>query len=216
MARCIDGDLNLMNAVVFGTPDKNYLDIVRNQYDRLSNFSFNDVKNIAAPLVSWFNSAKETMFEFFDNGGMRAAEAAINNHAHLLDEDIIKDIWDISEFQNAKSRMQDVVMAVPEIYNLYRQNRIDGFSDTWFDNEPGAVGNDREIYRAIHNGVWMEQEIDGETSFKCEMWLEPVEDANAVWSFAEQLAALHAMENAKALAKTGNADLTSKYNAIIS
>ena len=92
---------------------------------------------------------------------MRVARNAIRHVASIFDEDTIYGFKTLEDTQTAKPVMQRFIMAMPQLREMYHEQRVDGYSSSYVDLQPGVVGEDHYDYRRVTDGVMMESE-DGD------------------------------------------------------
>lgn len=83
-----------------------------------------------------------------------------------VNTDLIVNLWEVDQLQGASINMQRWVMANPLVRDFYHNQRCDGYSDTYFDVEPGFVKEDHYDYRRVMDGV-MQYKEDGSWYVKC-------------------------------------------------
>lgn len=99
------------------------------------------------------NGAQDLYDRFNSDRALELAKAALNQVKGLFQADIIRSISDITQFQIATPVMQRWIMANPMVRELYHEQKVDGYSDTYVDKDPGKVGKDHYDWRRVDNGM---------------------------------------------------------------
>jgi len=100
------------------------------------------------------------------DGAIRIAKAAARSVQSIWNSDIIVELTTIGRLQHARPVMQRWIMAEPTVRNLYHQQRVDGYSGSYVDVNPGLVGEDHYDYRRATDGLVTERE-DGIWQAEC-------------------------------------------------
>lgn len=74
------------------------------------------------------------------------------------DDQRVRWINNVDDLQVAPHVMQRWLMAEPTTRQMYHQRRIDGYSDSYVDPEPGKIGEDHYDYRRVMNGILQQAE----------------------------------------------------------
>lgn len=98
----------------------------------------------------------------------------------------IHSIWETIAMQDASITMQRWIMANPNVRRMYHAQKCDGYSDTYVDVDPGAVGDDHYDYRRVMDGqfVW---NPDEETDWQFTQYLESLKEGDRDLIHAEQV-----------------------------
>lgn len=79
----------------------------------------------------------------------------------------ILELSTIDELSMASAYMQPWIMALPQASELHHKQRIDGYSSTYVDANPGQTGWHNPYYRAATNGMYVEH---GENAWLMQHW----------------------------------------------
>lgn len=157
MAYIMDTDDNdVIHATTHGIMSRSDLNFLRDRMDRA-------VRSAGSMASDYLKVAREKLENFDLNRLRDKVEAMQNRFDTVWNEDRIMDLFEIKEFQQAKSNMRPYLMAEPTYRKLFHEGRADGFGDLYIDDEPGKIGRDHTKYREIYNGS--HQEVDGEDQF---------------------------------------------------
>ena len=94
------------------------------------------------------------MYDTFNSSkAIELTKAALNQITGIFQADVIRYISDISHFQIATPIMQRYIMANPIVRHMYHDQRLDGYSDTYVDTDPGVIGEKHYDYRRVMSGI---------------------------------------------------------------
>lgn len=209
MANIYDGGSVMFDALAYGKPHPSTMQFLANQFENMTSAMQNAGQQ-------FFESARNMYEQFSGSHAMRVVRAAGRAVRAAWQLDEIRALQDIGEFQHAPLAMQRWIMAEPTTRQLYQQQRIDGYSETYFDHDPGTLGHDHYDYRRVMNGILVVDESDenpdnhGWTATTYFDELLPDEDE---LSHPEQLDILHAWDHLRAKIAAKGEDPTSRYNA---
>lgn len=144
------GGVSEFDALAFGVPNNESIRYFQNQYNNLINNSANFIGDIGQRFI-------DTATDLYNRYVSPEAISRIRNIIYHVDNikvnDYIYPITELSDFQQANLNMQRWIMASPDIRQLYNEQRCDGYSDTYFDFEPGTIGDTQYDYRMVMDGV---------------------------------------------------------------
>lgn len=112
---------------------------------------------IAATMYQHTKSAYEDINNAIRLSNIKAAIRSIEGQ-DLVDPNTIQNICNSNMLHTANPTTQRYIMAMPELRELYHKQRVDGYSATYHDSEPGCVGKDHYDYRRVTDGVIIETE----------------------------------------------------------
>lgn len=114
----------------------------------------------SSPLAQMAQAAVSKLHDFAFGETARRLEALRNKASALFDEDRISLIDDIGTIQQAPASMIPYIMAIPEVYEMYMNEELEGYGDDFIDIQPGAIGVDSFNYRTMTSGIV--QQVEGE------------------------------------------------------
>lgn len=205
MANFMQGDTNTADYLVYGMPSANTLNYIQQEVQSL-NHTFGEFGS------NVYNRAMESFTLFNSDESMRLARAATRAVVNLWEEDTIRPLNSIGEFQWAGYQMQRWVMAAPDIRHLYHSGEVEGYSDTYVDFEPNKVGEDHYDYRRVMNGI-VEVEENGDWHYTT--YCEDLEDGDRELDLDEQADILMCWNNLRNLIEDKKDDPTSRWNAAL-
>lgn len=151
---------------------------------------------------------------------VRAARRAVAAAEGYVQSSQIALYETVEQFQMAPPRQQRWIMAHPETRRLFQAGRIDGYSESYVDIQPDAIGRDHYDYSLAIHGVTRGYEFvkeDGEVDLKYEntqikrdlaSWDEPLSQRNIL-----DIARLHQVQDG--FCKEGGDDFTSRFGGTI-
>ena len=101
----------------------------------------------------FLNRATELHAVYNDGTIERSARKIARTVKSLLHPNAIVSLNTIDQVQSAKPIMQRYIMAQPSLRELYHRQLCDGYSDTYMDFQPDAVGEDHYDYRRVMEHV---------------------------------------------------------------
>jgi hypothetical protein len=208
MAQVFEGGEHYFNALTSGTPHQGTIGFITGQFNTASS-------NLTDAGRRFYEQARVSVENAINSDAMRLAQAATRKLRSLWDEDCIRPLQDIGDFQYAPLIMQRYIMAQPTIRKLYQQQRCDGYSDTYIDIHPNVIGEDHYDYRRVMNGVVTisEEDEDGNSEWSSTTYLDELNEDDNELLFEEQLEIIQTWDKLQALLDEGKDDPTSRYNA---
>lgn len=203
MVMIVQGNSQTFNSLVYGAQ----------KHPGTLSFLENQVQQFSGALTefgqAFFNSAKHLYESFNSSEAMRIARAATRKFDSLFMSDKIQSIWDLGRLQHAPLTMQRWIMAQEDVRTLYHQQRCDGYSQTYFDVEPGRRGVEQYDWRRIHHGVVQDTEDGG---WVVHHYLDEIHEGDRELEFEEKVDILNTHDVIRAYVEMGQDDPTSKWN----
>lgn len=138
----------------------------------------------------------------------RRMRAVTRRIGHMWQQDIIRDLNDIGDFQNAPSSMLRWLAADPEIKRDINLGRLAAWEDRYENESDKEVGENHRDYRILMDGVYRHEE--GE--FVSVEYHEPLFEGEEELSITEVGIILSAQERLKRYMSESQEDPTSRYN----
>lgn len=192
----------------FGEMTRSTKDFINRSWD---NF---DTSSIGASARKIYEASKNLIFETFENEKVRKLRASIRSARESVDLNLFKELNDIGALQHAPGSMQHLLMANPVVRTLFHRGLVDGYSETYTDMQPNAIGEDHLHYRLATNGIVIKDYKDGmyySTSYHDEE-LDLYEELDIV----EQSIIANAWQRANVILAEGKDDPTSIFNSSLS
>lgn len=204
MANFHTGGLDTYHALTFSEPHPATMAFVENMVNQPTN-AISEAGRV------FMDRARDVYQQVSGSDAMRRLKGAARQVASSWDRDIIKPLSTVAEFQTAPNAMRRWLMAEPTIRSMYHKGRCDGYSDTYRDREPDAIGEDHYDYRRVMNGI-VEETDEG---FYFTEYLEDIYEGEQEFTPEEQFDIVTSWRNMAVLVASGEDDPTSKWNAKI-
>jgi hypothetical protein len=178
-----------------------------------SNYFKNQLQAIGKGLNEQAQAFFKDAYQIYDrlNGSeaMKNIRSAMKSAASIFQDDVVKSLFDIVDFQNATFQMQRWIMANPVVRQMYHEQKCDGYSDTYVDLEPGCISDNHYDYRRVMNGVVVCEENN--EYFK--IYSEDLKEGDRHLLHDEKVDILQTWEVIEMFMKHGTEDPTSPYGA---
>ncbi|BAW19260.1 hypothetical protein [Ralstonia phage RP31] len=194
---------SLFGKGLFGTLSQNTVNYLQNQISNLSNAGSEYGKKIYERSMQLFNAINS-------DAAVEAAEAVLMQVESMMGQDIIEPLLTIPQLQAAGSVMQGWVMTSPLLRQAWYDGKIEGYSDTYEDPEPGRVGHEQQAYRHLMNGVLVPHETQ---SWQYSLYADRQNDADNRLTLRQLAAIRDSQEAAEDAYEAGEKDPTSQYGA---
>lgn len=144
------------------------------------------------------------------SAAFQMADAVLMQAEACMGQDIIEYLSTVQQMQTAASQMQYWIMENPYMREQWQKGRIEGYTDTYVDPEPGAEGEARSGHQKLWHGVLREHE---EQSWTMSLYAGRDEDAARELPVRRIAAIIDTQEAAEWLTRYGEDDVTSQYGA---
>lgn len=204
MAIAVYADDNVFRALAYGSPRSEDRDYLRDHIEGAA-------ARLGRSAGAFIDRARER-FNSFDLRALdRKLDAVKRKVRHAFDEDTIRPMSRIGEFQQAGINRQRWLMTNVKARRLYNADRMYGWRDTYVDVEPGRIGEDQRDYRCVVNGI-ARTNAEGYRYF--EQFFDVVdEDKREELKFDEQVTIMDVMwVNLEAIIAQGKDDPSDKAN----
>ena len=199
MAEFIDGDNTFFKASIYGAPDWKAMEFLSTQYNNISTYA----KDTS---MEFFNNARAMFDRLSGSTAMRMARQAGALVGAMWDADEIRRLRTILDIQLAKSTMQRWNMANPVLRQLYHDQRVDGYSETYVDNHPNDIGENHYDYRRVMNGI----AVEVDDRLLCTTYPDELYDEREL-NIEEQTDILMTWQEIERIIAEGKEDPTSKW-----
>lgn len=154
MATLVNGGMDAFQTSIYGTPHPATLEFIQRKIAGASEM-------LTAAGQQFMSNVHQLYEQFSGENALRMLRAAGRAAAHMFQTDAIRYLGNISDMQYAPPCMQRWVMAEPTIRQMYYDNRIDGYSNSYVDLHPNDMGEDHYDYRRVMTGVLVFHEDGG-------------------------------------------------------
>ena len=209
MATVIFGGSRELNLLIGGEPHQETLSYLSHQASRIAEYARQTGSEWAQRAVDSFN-------HFSSHDSLRHARAALSKVTSYFQSDIIRQLSNIEDFQNATPLMQRYMMADPWARKLYHAGRIEGYAGSYVDPYPGVRGVEDYNYRRVMDGrvqMLPVSEEDPEGSFFIDTWYGDLQEGDRDLTLDEQDKILSSWRQARFLVQTGLDDPYSSTGA---
>lgn len=205
MARLVDAPQvgSLFGKGLFGTLSQNTVSYLQGQIQSLASTGTEYGKRMYERSMEIFN-------EINSDKAVMIAEAVLSQVESMMGQDMIEPLITVSQLQSARSQMQGWIMVNPVLRQAYYDGKIEGYSDTYEDPEPGLIGHEMQAYRTLMNGVLQPHE---EAAWQYSLYFDRTSNIDEVPTIRQVAAILASHEAAEAALEAGEQDPTSQYGS---
>lgn len=194
---------NVFHQGVFGELSSASMDYLHGQLESMKSFG----GEFAGMLYQKAATAFDAINGF---SAVQSAKMILQQASSMFEADIIRPLFDLESIQNALPVMQNWIMVDPMLRNAWYDGKVEGYTDTYVDPEPGKVGEDMRAYRILMDGVLIPHEENGYQSVH---YGERLYSEEVSLSIADLAAIFTSQENARQIYEAGEYDPTSQYGA---
>lgn len=206
MARLVSAPTaSLFGKGLFGTLSQNTVNYLQNQIQSLATAGSEYGQKIYERSIAVFDAINSS-------AAVLAAEAVLAQVESMMGQDMIESLTSISQLQTAQSQMQGWIMTSPVLRQAWYDGKVEGYSDTYVDSEPGRVGHEQQAYRHLMNGVFLPHE---EASYQYNLYFDRVSEVDQMLTLRQVAAIVESQEAAERALEDGEQDPTSQYSAMI-
>lgn len=163
----IYGDENVVAELTYGTRSDALIQTLRNNLS-IQNPLLNEQGKLYA-------QRSASVFEQVSGWDVvRAARKAVAGVTSYVQTDSILALADLESIQTANVRMQRWIMADIDVRKFFNDGRVDGFSETYIDIQPGMIGRDHYDYRCATHGIVIAKEKDESIRYEVTQYQMPL------------------------------------------
>ncbi len=188
---------------LFGTLSQNTVNYLQNQIQSLANAGTEYGRAVYERSMAVFNAVNS-------DEANQLAEAVLSQVESLMGMDIIEPLLTVPLLQSAKPIMQGWIMTDPIMRKAWYDGKIEGYSDTYQDDQPGAIGHEHEAYRYLMNGVFVEHETQ---AWQYSLYADRDHNKDTMLSIRKLADIVQTQEAARMALEDGELDPTSQYGA---
>lgn len=194
---------SLFGKGLFGTLSQNTVSYLQGQIGMLANASTEYGQRIFEKSMNIFNAINS-------DAAVMSAEIALSQIESMSGQDMIECLNTIAQLQTAASQMQGWIMTDPTIRQAYFDGKIEGYSDTYIDHNPGLIGHEDPNYRLQMNGVFVPHE---DASWQYSLYGDRADTKDGMLTLRQLAAIVETQEAARYALEAGDLDPTSQYGA---
>lgn len=186
-------------AAVYGEPHPSTVQYLKSQYDNFVTHTGNAVSEFYKQSLAGFQ-------HYNGSQALAFARSVIGKMTSKTDLPYIVSYDTLHELQNASVVMQRWLMANPTVRIKYQQQLCDGYSDTYIDQEPGAIGRNHYDYQLATNGML---EFDEDGRWKTTIYFNDLREGDRPLILEEKIAIHHSWKMQEYYMALANDDTTS-------
>lgn len=204
MARLVSAPTgSLFGKGLFGTLSSNTVQYLQSQISSLASAGTEYGKKVYERSMAMFDAINS-------DAAVLAAEVVLSQVESMMGQDMIEPLLTLPQLQGAQSIMQGWIMTSPVIRQAFYDGKLEGYSDTYVDPEPGRIGHEQEAYRSLMNGVFRDHETQ---SWQYSLYGDRPDDRDKMMTIRQVAAILQSQEAAEDAYAAGEQDPTSQYGA---
>lgn len=197
--RFINGGDLVFDALLYPPMTADCSNYIMNQFTGLSN-SLSEVGQ------QFMNEAYNMYQKINDSTALYIARNALRQANEISYIDIIRPLVTIDDIMHAPLIMQRYIMAEPLVIRKeYLKGRLDGYSETYSDVDPGHIGEDHYDYRRVMDGVLYKDKCG---DYIVNDYIEELLEGDRELTHDEQLDILKTWQMARIFAEHYNRDIT--------
>lgn len=197
--KIVQGGPATLELFAFGQKTQSTLNFLEDQAYQLSN-------TLTAAGRAFMERGRDIFERYNGAEALRMAKAALRTVTHAFQPDVIRQLDNIGDMQQAPLSMQRWIMACPEVREYYHQQRCEGYADTYLDYEPACRGWDHSDYRKVMSGV-IQELPEGDVDWMMKVYFEDDEDVRL--SITEKADILSTWDLIRSMMQPGKEDPTS-------
>lgn len=209
MPQIIDGGRMTFDALVYGQMHPGTQQFLASQFEA-------PTAMLTQAGQRFFADTYEIYDRLAGSTALRALKAIGRAVGSIWQTDEIRYVYDIAQLQHAPLKMQRFIMAMPDLRQMYHEQRVDGYSDTYVDVHPGAVGMEHYDYRRVVDGhLFIDDEADPDSNWHATTFFEELLPEDQELTLEEQRDILDTWRAVRASLDHNKEDPTSRFNADI-
>jgi hypothetical protein len=204
MARLVQAPTgSIFGKGMFGTLSQNTVSYLQGQIQSFASTGSEYGQKILQRSMEVFNAINS-------DAAVMAAEAVLTQIESMMGQDMIEPLTTLPQLQGAQSIMQGWIMTDPTIRQAWYDGKLEGYSDTYVDPEPGLVGHEQEAYRRQMNGVLVDHEEHG---WQYSLYFDRTSESDKMLTIRQLASIVSSQEAAVNAYHAGEEDPTSQYGA---
>lgn len=206
MAYLVTGGDDAFDAMLYGDHHAGTIAYLDEQRSR--------VRNYLTDTGMRFRERAEAVVQRFNySDAMRLTRAVNRAMTNAFKPNNVRRLENIGQIQQAKTEMQRWIMAEPTIRAAYHAQRCDGYSETYVDDQPKAIGSNHYDYRRATNGVFFGR--NNKEPLAAVTYFETAKPNDVELSFDDQVNIINTWDLTRRLLLEGKEDPTSVFNAML-
>lgn len=141
-------------------------------------------ENMSSTAMSWFNTAKSFVQVIDTSSAIQALRNITSKQENVWNTNNIYQCGSIEELQIANPVQQRYIMAQPRLRDMFLNNSVEGYGDSYVNYGGDNVGDKHYDYRRVTNGIMMEQPDE---SFTVKVFFEEIPEGDVELTLHQQV-----------------------------
>lgn len=205
-------DIEMVDRIFSPHEDTGFRTYLRDRFEKTMDY----LEKASTSVSRKFVERAKDIFEASNSyEALRKTRNAIRSASNIRKSAIIFEAVDIDDFRTAGFTMQRFLMADPVVRKKFHRQQLDGYSETYIDNNPNDIGIDHYDYRRVIDGVIrVEKDEAGEDQFVREVFYEELTEGDRDLDAVEQLAILDSWDIQRMFIEAG-IDSTNRLGGVL-
>lgn len=114
-------------------------------------------ESMGSAALNWFNTAKSFVQIIDTSSAIQAFRNITSKQESVWNTNNIHQCFTIEQLQTANPVQQRYIMAEPRLRDMYLNNSVEGYGDSYVNNQGDAIGVKQYDYRRVTDGIMLEQ-----------------------------------------------------------
>lgn len=114
-------------------------------------------ESMGSAALNWFNTAKSFVQIIDTSSAIQAFRNITSKQESVWNTNNIHQCFTIEQLQTANPVQQRYIMAEPRLRDMYLNNSVEGYGDSYTNHQGDAVGIKQYDYRRVTDGIMLEQ-----------------------------------------------------------
>lgn len=114
-------------------------------------------ESMGSAALNWFNTAKSFVQIIDTSSAIQAFRNITSKQESVWNTNNIHQCFTIEQLQTANPVQQRYIMAEPRLRDMYLNNSVEGYGDSYINHQGDAVGIKQYDYRRVTDGIMLEQ-----------------------------------------------------------
>lgn len=175
----INGTRESAMAITYGLPHHDTIKYLNEKMNQVAS----SLGQVPDAVKGMFQSLRTSFNQFFSDEAVERARKELSVQSLDINPAAIAALVELELLQKASISMQRWVMAEPTVRNMFHQQRLHGYNETYFDTDPGCVGDRHYDYRRAIDGLVIEEDDD----FVCNIYADDLREGDSHLNIQEQV-----------------------------
>lgn len=114
-------------------------------------------ESMGSAALNWFNTAKSFVQIIDTSSAIQAFRNITSKQESVWNTNNIHQCFTIEQLQTANPVQQRYIMAEPRLRDMYLNNSVEGYGDSYTNHQGDAIGVKQYDYRRVTDGIVLEQ-----------------------------------------------------------